>query len=101
VEVLPLKIASPLYWAVMLLVPAVLKLVVKVATPVAFNVPVPRLAVPFRKVTVPVGVPPLPVTVAVKVTFVPTGTETAELVRAVELAARGTAMTRVPVAVPV
>jgi hypothetical protein len=101
VDVLLLKVASPLYWAVMLSVAAVLKLVVKVATPEAFNVPVPRLAVPFRKVTVPVGVPPLPVTVAVKVILVPTETEAAELVRTVELAVRGAAMIRVPVAVPV
>jgi hypothetical protein len=101
VEVLLLKVASPPYSAVMLSVPAALKLVVKMAMPEAFNVPVPRLAVPFRKVMVPVGVPPVPVTVAVKVTFVPTGTEAAELVRAVEVTTRGAAMIRVPVAVPV
>jgi hypothetical protein len=85
----------------MLKVPAVLKLVVKVATPLPFNAPVPRLAVPFRKVTVPVGVPALPLTVAVKVTLAPAATEAAEVVRVVELAISGTAMTRVPDAEPV
>src|SRR5579871_2370499 len=45
--------------------------VVRVATPLRFNVPVPRVELPFLKVTVPVGTP-LPgavtVTVAVNVT---------------------------------
>ena len=45
--------------------------VVKVAVPLAFNVPAPRVEPPFLKVTVPVGTP-LPgavaVTVAVNVT---------------------------------
>jgi len=39
----------------------------KVATP-ADSVPVPRVAAPSMNVTVPVGVPPEDVTVAVKVT---------------------------------
>ena len=39
-----------------------------VATPPALRVPVPIVVAPSRKVTVPVGVPPGPVTVAVKVT---------------------------------
>jgi hypothetical protein len=47
--------------------------ILNVATPLAFNVtgPVPRVVVPSRKVTVPVGVPvagATAVTVAVKVT---------------------------------
>ena len=41
--------------------------VVKVALPL-LSVPVPRVVDPSLKVTVPVGVPPLEVTVAVKVT---------------------------------
>lgn len=47
---------------------------VYVATPVALSVPVPRLVVPFRNVTWPVGsgVPEVPVTVAVRVTLDPT-----------------------------
>jgi len=43
--------------------------VVSVATPLPFSVPVPRTAAPFLKVTVPEGTPPkAPWTVAVKVT---------------------------------
>ena len=45
-------------------------MVVNVATP-PDNVPVPRVVAPSRNVTVPVGVPPDPVTVAVKVTDCP------------------------------
>jgi len=41
--------------------------VVNVALP-ALSVPVPSVEEPFLNVTVPVGVPPLEVTVAVKVT---------------------------------
>ena len=44
-----------------------------VATPLAFSVPVPSVAVPLRKVTVPVGAAPLAAaTVAVKVSVWPT-----------------------------
>ena len=52
-------------------VPTARALVVSVATPEPFKVPVPRLVAPSRKVTVPVGVPvpgATAVTVAVKVT---------------------------------
>ena len=42
--------------------------VVKVAWPVPSSVEVPRVVVPSLNVTVPMGVPPLEVTVAVKVT---------------------------------
>jgi hypothetical protein len=45
--------------------------VLKVARPEPFKVPLPRLALPSRKVTVPVGTPPLPLTVALKVTALP------------------------------
>ena len=62
---------------------------VKVATPLLFNVPVPRVVVPSRKVTVPVGVPEvLEVIVAVNVAGAPLGAEAAELTNAVVAAAR-------------
>ena len=44
--------------------------VVKVASPL-LSVPVPSVVVPSLKVTVPVGVPPVDFTVAVKVTDAP------------------------------
>jgi hypothetical protein len=37
------------------------------AWPVAFSVPLPMEVVPSKKITVPVGVPPVPLTVAVNV----------------------------------
>ena len=46
-------------------------LVLKVAVPEPFRVWLPRLLVPSKKETVPVGTPPLPVTVAVKVIALP------------------------------
>jgi hypothetical protein len=48
--------------------------VVRVATPLAFRVALPRLVDPFENVTVPVGVvvPDCEVTVAVRVTVCPT-----------------------------
>ena len=66
-EVLPAKLASPLYTAVMECVPTVSVDVVNAAFP-ALSVPVPSVAVPFLNVTVPVGVPDVAVTVAVNVT---------------------------------
>jgi hypothetical protein len=64
-------------------VPTVRVDVVMVATAVLFRVPVPRVVVPSRKVTVPVGVPELlEVTVAVRVTGAPLDAETAELTNA-------------------
>ena len=45
--------------------------VLKVAFPVPSRVAVPKVVAPFLKVTVPVGVPEDPVTVAVKVTDCP------------------------------
>ena len=56
-------------------------LVVKVAMPFAPSVPVPSCIAPSRKVTVPVGVIPLPARVAAKVTEVPKTTVAAEAVR--------------------
>jgi hypothetical protein len=45
-----------------------------VATPCPFNVPIPRVVVPFTKVTVPVGttLPEVATTVAVRLTVCPT-----------------------------
>src|SRR6202035_753412 len=66
-EVLPAKLASPLYTAVMECVPTVNAAVLNAAVP-ALSVLVPSVAVPFLNVTVPVGVPDVTVTVAVNVT---------------------------------
>src|SRR5438874_2538938 len=49
--------------------------VLYVATPLAFSVPVPRTVAPSLNVTVPVGMPLAPVTVAVSVTCWPTAVE--------------------------
>ncbi len=68
---LPLKFVSPLYLAVIEWDPTVNALVANVAWPVASRLPLPRVLVPSRNVTVPVGVPVpggFTVTVAVKVT---------------------------------
>jgi len=66
-EVLVAKFASPAYFAVIECVPAVSVDVANVATP-ELRVPDPRVVAPSRNVTVPVGVPPVTVTVAVNVT---------------------------------
>src|SRR2546422_736090 len=69
-DVLPLKLASPAYVAVIERVPTVNVDVTNVALP-PLSVPVPSVAVPSLNVTVPVGVPPPggeTVTVAVNVT---------------------------------
>jgi hypothetical protein len=55
----------------MVWVPAVRLLVVMVAAPLPLRVPVPRVVLPSVKVTVPVGVPPAEVIVAVNVTDCP------------------------------
>jgi hypothetical protein len=57
-----------------------------VADPLA-SVPVPRVVVPSRKVTLPVGVPPDEVTAAVNVTAWPVKAGLAEDVTAVLVAA--------------
>jgi hypothetical protein len=67
-EVLFADDALPLYAAVIEYVPAPRVSVVRVATPCALSVAVPRGAVPFLNVTVPVGAGPVDETVAVKVT---------------------------------
>jgi len=64
-------------------VPVVSVDVAMVATALPFNVPVPSVVVPSRKVTVPVGVPEVvDVIVAVNVTGVPLDAEAAELTNA-------------------
>ena len=59
---------SPPYVAVIECAPAVRVRVVKVVVPCALSEAVPSGAVPFLKLTVPVGVGPLEVTVALSVT---------------------------------
>jgi hypothetical protein len=67
-EVLPVKLASPLYTAVMLRVPAAVSVTVVVARPLATATAVPSAAVPSKNVTVPPGKPlVLEATVAVSV----------------------------------
>jgi hypothetical protein len=62
--------------------------VVNVAIALLLSIPVPRLVVPSRKATVPVGVPELEeVIVAVNVTGAPLDVEGAELSKAVAVAA--------------
>src|SRR5438046_3080339 len=61
----------PLYWAKMLCLPSDSVDVVSVATPLELSVPEPMEILLSRNVTVPVGVLPGPVTVAVKVTAWP------------------------------
>ena len=75
-ELLPLLFVSPAYAATMVCVPGVSAAVGSVAMPLAFRALVPSKLVPSAvKVTLPVGASVLlPVTVAVKVTVVPTGT---------------------------
>ena len=68
---LPPKLLLPPYTAVIECAPAVRAGVANVATPELLSVPVPRVVAPSLKVTLPVGVPPGPVTVAVKVTTSP------------------------------
>jgi hypothetical protein len=67
-ERLPTKFPSPPYVAVIECVPTERTVVERVATPPALRAPVPIVFAPSRKVTDPVGVPPGPDTVAVKVT---------------------------------
>lgn len=69
-DVLPLKLPSPPYAAVMACVPAVRVEVENAATPVPLTLELPICVVPSRKLTVPVGRPEVPgVTVAVSMTL--------------------------------
>lgn len=86
-EVLPAKTALPAYLQVMEWVPTVSVDVVKAATPLLSNVPLPSVVAPSRKLAVPVGVPEvLDVIVAVNVTWVPLVAEATELTNAVVVA---------------
>lgn len=69
-EVLPLKFVLPPYTAVIEWLATDKVEVLKVALPL-LSVPVPSVVEPSLKVTVPVGVPPLDVTVAVNFTEAP------------------------------
>ena len=95
VEVEAAKLLSPPYCAVMLWAPVAKAPAEYVVTPEVFNVPMPSVVVPSRKVTVPVGVPVLPlapVMVAVKVTLPPAVIVEAEAVSAVVVAAGAAAV---------
>ena len=74
-DVLPVSFASPPYTAVMLCVPSVSDEVVYAATPLLLTATEPSVLVPSMNVTLPVGVPPFPVTVAVNVTELVTTTD--------------------------
>ena len=70
-DVLVPKLVSPPYTAVIECEATESAAVANVATPDPFSVPVPRVVAPSLNVAVPVGVPPVPVTVAVNVTDCP------------------------------
>ena len=89
-ELLPKKVPSPPYTALMLCDPVASEDVLNVACPDAFNVPVPTLVFPSKNVTVPVGTPPAPEIDAVKVTICSNADGLADEARVVVLAARFT-----------
>ena len=73
-DVDPLKFESPLYSAVIEYVPAGSVDVLKLAAAEALSGPLPKVVVPFRKLTVPVGtvvLPEGPATVAVNKILLP------------------------------
>ena len=65
---LPRKFGSPLWLAMMAWLPTVSVDVMNVACPLSSSEAVPTVVAPSLKVTVPVGVPPLPLTVTAKLT---------------------------------
>lgn len=88
VEVLPRKLVSPEYFAVIEWVPTASDEVLNVACPFAPSVPVPICVVPSRKATLPVGIALAALdTVAVNVTCCPTVAVAAEDTTPVEVAA--------------
>jgi hypothetical protein len=90
-EVLPAKFPLPAYLQVIECVPTASVEVVKVATPLLLSVPLPSVAVPSRKVTLPVGVPELlDVMVAVNVSGLPLDAEAVEATMVVVVAAAAT-----------
>jgi hypothetical protein len=100
VEVQLAKVALPEYLAVRECVPTASVDVVKVATPLPFNAPVPRVVVPSRNVTIPVGVPEvLDRIVAVNVSGAPLDAEAAELTITAVVPA-GTAAVMISVSAP-
>src|SRR5580658_9232990 len=88
-EVLAAKLPAAAYAAVTVFVPAGRAVVLNVAAPLAFNVPVPRVVLPLVKVTFPPGVPAPELTVAVSATLAPY----AALAGAVRAVAVGAAVT--------
>jgi hypothetical protein len=86
---------SPPYVATRRCVPAARVLSVREACPEPFREAVPRVVEPSRKVTVPVGVVPAPVTVAVRVMEVPTEAGFSDEVSDVVVAAGVTLSVRV------
>lgn len=68
---LPRKFGSPPWLAVMVWLPIFSVDVMNVACPLLSSEAVPRAVAPSVKATVPAGVPPLPFTVAAKVTGSP------------------------------
>jgi hypothetical protein len=99
-DVLAALLLSPPYTAVIECGPTASVAVANAATPAPFSVPVPSIAAPSIKVTVPVGVvPPVGgVTVAVNVTVVPTLTLVALAVSTFVLVAEFTVTELAPVA---
>lgn len=88
VEVLPRKLVSPEYFAVIEWIPTDSDEVMNAACPFTFSVPVPICMLPSKNCTVPVGVPVVELeTVAVNVTDCPKVAGLAEDMSAVELAA--------------
>jgi hypothetical protein len=75
VELLPASFASPPYVAVMVCCPTASEDVLYVATPLPFTASDASVFVPSKNVTLPVGTPPLPATVAVSVTELVTTTD--------------------------
>jgi hypothetical protein len=96
VVVLPAKFASPEYVTVIGCTATVQLELLNVALPLAFKSLVPSVVAPSLKVTVPVGVPLEPVTVAVNVTFCPNTAALAELATVVVLPRTPTDCVNVP-----
>src|SRR5579863_475018 len=86
-EALPAKVAFPAYTAVMGCASATWKTLLKFARP-PLSIAVPMMTGPFMNTTHPVGVPPLPETVAVKDTDWPTAVGFSDETRLVVVAVR-------------
>ena len=78
-DVAPASLPLAAYVTSMEFAPTGKAVVLNVATPLAFSVPVPSVAAPFKKVTVPAGVLPFgEVTATVSVSFCPARIEVEE-----------------------